>query len=104
MMSDLKEQLTQVRDLLQKGWTKGALARNQQGDPVFTTDVTASCYCSVGAIYKIEPDHDNMPILNYVQRKLYRKRDTSCLTLWNDTGRRKKSDVINFFNELINEL
>lgn len=40
-----------ARDLIAtKGWTKGWYARNAKGEPVGERNVTATCYCAVGAL------------------------------------------------------
>ena len=36
--------------LVEKGWTKGVSARSGNGEDVSPADVTARCFCSLGAI------------------------------------------------------
>lgn len=39
-----------ARDLIASGWTKGAHARNSEGEPCFWGDADANCWCLTGAI------------------------------------------------------
>jgi hypothetical protein len=55
------EILTGVRDLLSdpERWTQGASARNAKGEPVDVHSEEATCFCAVGALYRIAfPDGD----------------------------------------------
>lgn len=49
------EILTGVRDLLSdpERWTQGASARNAAGEPIDVHSEDATCFCAVGAFYRV---------------------------------------------------
>jgi hypothetical protein len=54
----LRQMLNGVGDLLEdpKHWTTGALARNAHGNSVSPTSADATCWCGIGATYKVYYD------------------------------------------------
>lgn len=40
-----------------KHWTQGEFARDKTGQSVYPDDENATCWCSLGAIDKVEPDY-----------------------------------------------
>jgi hypothetical protein len=47
------------KQLTEKGWTRGAFARDIDGYPVASTRKTAVCYCLSGAIRSLADDAGN---------------------------------------------
>lgn len=45
-----------------KHWTKGAIAKNSDGYSTYVSSETASCWCSVGAYYRVAEAIDETPI------------------------------------------
>lgn len=52
MSKQALEILEKARNLirLKSGWTQHEMARNANGEKVFSNDKTATCFCSIGAI------------------------------------------------------
>lgn len=50
MMKTTSEILRAAADLIDKGWTQGAYARNATGASVGPHDTDAVCFCALGAI------------------------------------------------------
>lgn len=52
-----KEALVEARKLISNpaNWTKNAFARNKHGDLAKVTSPTATCFCFVGAVTRVDP-------------------------------------------------
>ena len=105
-MNLLQQALTQIRNLIEFGWTKSALARNSKGR--FTTidsnDIVAVCL--VGAIERLNAN-DTMKsecrnALGHVLT-LTTGRHTS-LAYFNDKIAKNKSDIIKLIDKTIEEV
>lgn len=77
-------------------WTKNTLARDSDGVSVNYSDKTAVCYCSLGALSKIDA-----PIMsNYYLSKVIGANTNGglhLLTRYNDLPKTEHKDVINMF-------
>ncbi len=50
-----------VERLILTGWTKEALARDENGEPIDPCDPEACCFCTTGAVIKIADDWEIAP-------------------------------------------
>lgn len=59
MNNQTLEVLKKARELISvpSRWTQLAEARNIHGQPVGSLDTAAVCFCSVGALYKVDYSH-----------------------------------------------
>lgn len=52
MDKTVKEVLTEARELLARGFTQGAMARDVRGRVCDPLDVNANCFCTLGALIR----------------------------------------------------
>lgn len=90
---NLIEQLKQVRDLIERGWTQGAFVRdtNQTSIPFPLKDAIKQartnglCFCLGGAVAFVEQNPDG-PILDELTEALFKALPQSHRDQWRDTG------------------
>lgn len=63
-MDTVTEKLTEVRALLEKGWTSGTLARNAADEVVEVDSPDACKWCLLGGLYRVTDD-EQMQLLAY---------------------------------------
>ena len=86
-MTEILTQLRQVKDLLNKGWTKEVFARNELGEETRTDNINATCWCIGGAIIKVVPHslEQRSPIWRVVHKAILLLGYTSqSITVFND--------------------
>ena len=88
--------LDKVIELIEKGWCQGASARDNDGNPVEIFDLTATNYCTIGAIVKIT-GHVSSPEAKRI-RNAIRKKTGLSVNCWNDSN--TKENVIKTLKEL----
>lgn len=93
------EILKAARDLLAKGWTQGAYARDEIGLTVGENDKRACRFCSVGAIWAAASRLNDGP--SEAQSAVERIPRARFLIAWNDDSRRTQADVLALFDEAI---
>ena len=114
---DSKTILVAARKLLvEKGWTKGVYVRNGNGEDVSPADVTARCFCSLGAIERAAHEltiaekagHiESIKALWAAQIELAKvvsgdaSNSDMCVAHFNDTYTTKKADVLAAFDKAI---
>jgi hypothetical protein len=107
--------LTQARALIERGWTKGASARNQRERRVDYLDPTAIRWCSVGAL-SCAAHRENVPweatrpyydaAAEHLRKSLpvdvapYDDTD-STIVGYNDTWHVNKNDILALFDRAI---
>lgn len=66
-MNTAKEILTTARKLIsdENNWTQGAYARNIAGDSVLYNDPTAICFCSIGALERVNKGSRDPIVIAY---------------------------------------
>jgi hypothetical protein len=86
------------RRLLEKGWTRGAFARNSYNHPVDHDDASAVAFCMRGALPNTT-DARVIVVLNAaVRRRLGRWESTA---FYNDVIAKDRSDAIAVYDEAI---
>lgn len=104
------ELLADAKTLLEeKGWTTGYLARNKDGVCVAPFDVTATCFCAVGAIHRANQDGGIVEEVVW-ERVVEALRETIPgnryaeafgISLYNDSPNTSKADVLAWFDRAI---
>jgi len=87
-MMNTKEALLQIRSLLSNPvrWTRGAPARNAQGYSIGAQDPAATCYCVVGATYKVAQGKVEGTVYYAAIEKLRQTQDVAlAIGLYNDS-------------------
>ena len=83
-----RQALLQIRSLLSDPvrWSKGAPARNAQGYSIGAQDPTATCYCVVGATYKVAQGKVDGTVYLAAIEKLRQTQDVAlAIGLYNDS-------------------
>ena len=85
----------EAADLVEKGWTQGALARDQYGVEVPCDSPTAVCWCLSGALdlasWEVRVNHW-MKLTSYF--KLY-----EAISVWNDRPDRTQEEVVKLLKD-----
>lgn len=77
-------------------WTKGALAKDADGNTVSACHPKATCFCVLGAVEKCYPDlNKQIQALNLLEYTLGER-----ISRWNDRDSVTHSDVHNLLKEL----
>ena len=105
--STMVQILKTARELLAKGWTCKAWARNKYEDSCPFDSKYAVSWCTEGALaaaqiivdpdYRVYPDKDGMSSTQYFRKTL----DIPCITSWNDNYKQTQRRVISTFDGLI---
>lgn len=85
---------------IRKGWTRGAFARDREGNVCDETSRRAVCWCAVGAIQRASPNdwylaRDTVALVEGVLK------GSQALSNYNDAPRRTKAQVIAAFEKAI---
>lgn len=76
-------------------WTKGCLARTQQGDPTIVDDPDAVCFCMLGALAKVSQGQNH-----YTGEILYEELEEP-ISNFNDDENTTHADVMAAFDRAI---
>lgn len=91
------EILHAARTLLARpeAWTQGKFARDSHGRPVYYTDERATCWCTSGAMGKV---NDTESVAQRVSLTafsfLYKATGFECIPDWNDSPSRTHAEVL----------
>lgn len=103
----IKDEIQQLKSLLQQGWTQGTTARNVDHHAVDPLDESAVVWSIDGAIEKISGGNG----LNIQRLKMWISEYLRCLQfhrapiyLWNDAFCRTQQDVIAFLDLMMLDL
>lgn len=106
-MSETVESLKCARSLIEKGWTKGAFARDAEGTQVVLNDAKATAFCIIGACRWSVLDAGSERIYQLVMAELYRtvmlKKTSRSLSEFNDAANGVQ-DVLSVFDDTIARL
>ena len=83
---------------IERGWTQGTFARDQNGAPVNEYDSSAVCWCASGAISRAFPESYDLSIqrqLSDAIEHITRKQ----IVIWNDNAKTTKEQVISVVKE-----
>jgi hypothetical protein len=97
--------------LQRKGWTQGALARDSSGEETKPCDEAAICFCALGAIDRAACDVTGkrrtkagngvgIRLRKAIMHDKVEMRKWYSITLWNDSPRRTKQEVIAAFKQV----
>lgn len=95
----LFSELRRVKDLLSKGWTQEAYARDAEHDPCEATAPEAVCFCILGACAKVgvETGHN----LGYYFRLEIERAGYVDVPTYNDDPERTKEDILGLCDKII---
>jgi hypothetical protein len=97
-MKTTKDILIEARELIAKGWTQGANARDSQDKIVDESSEAAVCFCVYGAISRAEgPAHYS----GSARVGFADATEISLIDVWNDAPERTKPDVLAAFDKAI---
>jgi hypothetical protein len=82
-------------------WTKGAAARNADGATCQPRDITATCFCSIGAVVRVVGDDYAAfaPLLRCLMPS--EVQPFAAVQLFNDSHDTRHADVLRMFDEAI---
>lgn len=95
------------------GWSKGAYARNKDGDDEDDDAQNAASYCAAGAIRRVSGCYDfsrarrRMPVLSNateIEGMLAKQVGFGNLPAWNDQPERKRHEVIDLMKHTAKDL
>lgn len=93
-----RDQLLAARNLIDKGWTRGASARNAKGEAVYYGDPTAVTFCLIGSIHAVGA----LDTAYYaVWDALIKRGGSKVMSQFNDEPGRTKDDVLALIDEAI---
>ena len=96
--------LKRAKNLIKKGWTQDAYARNVDGTKVEPTDPDAVKFCMRGALYRACRDFDSEISMSRTYdylHKIHYKDDKSLSLVDINDGAKTKKEVIDVFDKLI---
>jgi len=98
-----REVLVKARELVEKGWTKGAMARNKYRHRVQFDSLCAVKFCAIGAISRSAKDRpSDQEKLDISARKAIRKiNELDSISVFNDSDDTTKADVLAAFDKAI---
>ncbi|WNM70270.1 hypothetical protein [Myxococcus phage Mx1] len=105
-MTTTKELLQEAKALIEKGWTQGVAARDDEGIPVPSTSPVATCWCVYGALSRAEDNlgyQSGAPYAGAVDA-IAGVSGKSLLAVWNDAPGRTKKEVLDTFQKAIDSL
>lgn len=81
--------------LIQNGWCKGTLAKNNLNQVVPVRDSTACKFCTTGAITKVYKDDKRITEkINKLRKHLVMKTGLLTIVVWNDSFNTTKTEVV----------
>lgn len=95
----LKDNLIEVKKLIEKGWTKHSFAIDENGKSVFECNPKATCFCLMGAVHAVCWHYsDKLEKIKEIQNLLFSILGENIIN-WNDHPDRKKEDVLNLLDK-----
>lgn len=82
--------------LIEKGWTKGAYARDESGKEVDFDSPEAACFCIFGAMLRVTDGNPTPEMYDAMGLQLEKGFIT-----FNDNANTKKEDVIAIFDKIL---
>jgi len=90
------EILSQAGDLVAKGWTQGAYARDAQGESCASSDPEAACFCATGAVRHVCPVAcERVAAWPFLRKAI----SNDSITLFNDHPDRTQAQVVKAFRK-----
>ena len=91
------EHLNEIRELLAKGWTQVALARDQRGHDVSVMSENAVSFCVVGAMRRSSRGLARLWSIHHALREL----TNGTISAWNDDPTRTHAQVLALIDRAI---
>ena len=103
----VKDILIKAKELISQpgAWTQGEIARDASGNLTEVLGEDATCFCTLGAIYKAAhdldaPNDEDLKAINHMRKVL----DYPLIATWNDNIYRTQEDVIALFTKVIEKV
>lgn len=77
--------------MIEKGWTQGALARDELGAEVWPRHPAASCWCLLGAIRRVALGDTEA---EEARQMVFDQLGSVAIATWNDTPGRTQAEVL----------
>lgn len=88
-------------DLIRKGWTQGAFARDRNGEGVYSRDKKAVCWCLSGAIIAgFDYEYQRWKYSSSIRKKIKELYGRDDILSWNDDRNRTKKQVLEVMEEV----
>lgn len=103
----MREQIIErTIDLIDAGWTSGAYARNRDGKAVAYHAKDATCFCTVGAVYRAVHDVMGFSNLTYSTNLIREIKDEigEEVERYNDHVAKSKEEMIEILNKVKNKV
>lgn len=100
-MATIVEVLEKTKEVIERGWTQGASARNKNGQMVPALNRAAVCWCWMGAHQRAVDELNAWDVEEDVYCAAVLATPEYSLITFNDTPGRVKEDVIAAINRLI---
>lgn len=100
MSAETAARLRTARQLLvDKGWTKGQMARNRDNEPEFPESRHARCYCAIGALWAAVPSGQRLEPLGALLAAL--PEGYGDIGRYNDQTARTLADILALYDRAI---
>ena len=101
--------LLKARDLIENGWTKGAMARKENREFCSETNRNAVCFCASGAIRRVTRCEENRrKLFDLLAEQLPQSSSMfgseSQVIDYNDDDNRRKKQIVRLFDKAIASL
>lgn len=105
-MSGTKQLLERAKCLIERGWCQGTYARDDRGFSVPTDFRTATCFCTLGALFRSAgvDDEKSFTRARASLDKVVARRGFTYIPEFNDDPSTAKEDVLSAFDEAIAEV
>lgn len=94
------DELRTARDVIKKGWTKGAYARSRSGHEVASNEPGAEKFCMLGALHHVGAG----PRSHHVISKIVGENYARSIPSFNDGDQTTLGDVVDVFDKAIESL
>jgi hypothetical protein len=95
-VSAVADKLREARALIERGWTQGHFARDEDGYPEHEGSPDAVCWCAMGAMSAADPN-DKYGLYGALSHAI----GDEMVGMWNDRIGRTKAEVLAAFDKAI---
>lgn len=91
--------LKDAKELIEKGWTQGCMARDSHGIYALYDSKEAVCFCITGALWRVGQGEDVViPLIRLMQHAAGIPEDRF-ISSWNDEAERTQEEVVALFDK-----